>query len=93
MSNPIAIAQGVLPLAALMDLLAATRDGAGGAWFLTRFRLYQDLGRQFQIPPAMPTRIGEPILRARPVAGAVDHEALSREHMARYPKIRAALAK
>ena len=33
------------------------------------------------------------ILRARPVKGEVDHAALSREHIARYPKIRAALAK
>jgi hypothetical protein len=31
-------------------------------------------------------------LRARPVEGEVDHEALSREFMARFPKIRAALA-
>lgn len=36
---------------------------------------------------------GEKILRARPVAGEIDHEALSREFMARFPKIRAALAK
>jgi hypothetical protein len=33
------------------------------------------------------------VLRARPVAGEVDYAELSREHMARYPKIRAALAK
>jgi len=33
-----------------------------------------------------------PILRAKPVEGPVDHAALSREHMARYPKLRAALA-
>lgn len=33
------------------------------------------------------------ILRARPVKGKVDHAALSREFMARFPKIRAALAK
>lgn len=33
------------------------------------------------------------ILRARPVKGEIDHEALSREFMARFPKIRAALAK
>jgi hypothetical protein len=33
------------------------------------------------------------ILRARPVAGEIDYTELSREHMARYPKIRAALAK
>jgi hypothetical protein len=36
---------------------------------------------------------GGEILRARPVKGKVDHEALSREFMARFPKIRAALAK
>jgi acyl carrier protein phosphodiesterase len=35
--------------------------------------------------------VGE-ILHARPVEGQVDHEALSREFMARFPKIRAALA-
>ena len=33
------------------------------------------------------------ILRARPVAGEIDHAALSREFIARFPKIRAALAK
>jgi hypothetical protein len=32
------------------------------------------------------------VLRARPVEGEVDHEALSREFMARFPKIRAVLA-
>jgi hypothetical protein len=32
------------------------------------------------------------ILRARPVESDIDHEALSREFMARFPKIRAALA-
>ena len=32
-------------------------------------------------------------LRARPVAGEVDHEALSREFIVRFPKLRAALAK
>lgn len=33
------------------------------------------------------------ILRARPVKGEIDHGALSREFMARFPRIRAALAK
>ena len=33
------------------------------------------------------------VLQARPVEGEIDHEALICEHMARYPKIRAALAK
>jgi len=33
------------------------------------------------------------VLRARPLEGEIDYAELSREHMARYPKIRAALAK
>ena len=36
---------------------------------------------------------GTDILRARPVEGELDYRKLSCEHMARYPKIRAALAK
>jgi chromosome segregation ATPase len=33
------------------------------------------------------------VLRARPVDGDIDYTELSREHLSRYPKIRAALAK
>ena len=33
------------------------------------------------------------VLRAKPVQGEVDHAALSREFIARFPKLRAALAK
>ena len=33
------------------------------------------------------------VLKARPIEGEIDYAELSREHMARYPKIRAALAK
>jgi hypothetical protein len=33
------------------------------------------------------------VLRARPVKGKVDYAELIREHMARYPRIREALAK
>jgi hypothetical protein len=44
--------------------------------------------------PAAKQRPGKKkILRARPVKGEIDHTALSREFMARFPKIRAALAK
>jgi hypothetical protein len=43
-------------------------------------------------PPAKP-REEKKVLRAKPVKGEVDHEALSREFMARFPKLRAALAK
>ena len=38
-------------------------------------------------------KVVDTVLRARPVEGEIDHEALSREFMARYPKLRAALAK
>jgi hypothetical protein len=40
-------------------------------------------------------RRGSPseVLRAQPLEGDIDHDALSREFMARFPKIRAALAK
>jgi hypothetical protein len=37
--------------------------------------------------------ISHEVLRARPVTGEIDYAELSREHIARYPKIRAALAK
>jgi hypothetical protein len=46
-----------------------------------------------KIEHAKPRAKKHPILRAKPVKGPIDHAALSREHMARYPKIRAALAK
>ena len=38
-----------------------------------------------------PARKGK-VLRAKPVKGEIDHVALISEHMARYPKIIAALA-
>ena len=44
--------------------------------------------------PAAKQRANEKkVLRARPVKGEIDHAALSREFIARFPKIRAALAK
>jgi len=55
--------------------------------------LYQSLhARLLRLASERRAASGE-ILRARPVAGEVDHAALSREFMARFPKIRAALAK
>jgi hypothetical protein len=50
--------------------------------------LYTMLARQ-----AEERRISYKVLRARPVEGDIDHQSLSREFMARFPKIRAALAK
>jgi len=41
--------------------------------------------------PTKPTKAK--VLHAKPTKGEVDHEALSREFMARFPKLRAALAK
>ena len=43
--------------------------------------------------PAAKPRAKAKVLRAKPVKGEVDHEALSREFMTRFPKFRAALAK
>ncbi len=48
--------------------------------------------KQASKPAAKPRGKGE-VLRAKPVKGEVDYAELSREHIARYPKIRAALAK
>jgi hypothetical protein len=54
--------------------------------------LYQGL-RERLLKLANERRPSHRVLRARPVEGDIDHEALSREFMARFPKIRAALAK
>jgi hypothetical protein len=43
--------------------------------------------------PATKPHAEKKALRAKPVKGEVDHEALTREFMARFPKLRAALAK
>jgi hypothetical protein len=57
------------------------------------------LAFQISLEPALhsqaapQTETALPILRARPVKGKIDHEALTREIIARYPKILAALAK
>ena len=42
-------------------------------------------------PPAKPRDTAK-VLRAKPINGEVDWAELSREHIARYPKIRARLA-
>jgi hypothetical protein len=54
--------------------------------------LYQGL-RERLLKLADERRDGNEILRAKPVAGDIDYAELSREHIGRYPKIRAALAK
>jgi Tfp pilus assembly protein PilE len=55
--------------------------------------LYQGLREKLlKLADALRDNSGK-VLRARPVEGEIEHEALSREFMARFPKIRAALAK
>jgi hypothetical protein len=54
--------------------------------------LYQGL-RERLLKLAAERRNGDEVLRAKPVVGDIDYAELSREHIARYPKIRAALAK
>jgi acyl carrier protein phosphodiesterase len=54
--------------------------------------LYRDLRRNL-LRLAAKRRPADVVLRARPVEGEIDYAELSREHLARFPKIRAALAK
>ena len=60
--------------------------------------LPQDLVSSEQIEDTMTMlselgiNVVEGVLRARPVKGKIDYAELSREHIARYPKIRARLA-
>jgi len=67
------------------------RDGLGilEGWLEFYNGLHKMLVRQLA---ERGTTAGE-VLRARPVTDKIDHAALSREFMARFPKIRAALAK
>jgi hypothetical protein len=55
--------------------------------------LYRNLGNWFLKLAAERRAVAGEILRACPVKGEIDHAALSREFIARFPKIRAALAK
>lgn len=72
----------------LLELCLATLDLVLG-WI----RPYQKLcGQVLELAAEQRTR-GNQILRAHPVEGEIDYAELSREHIARYPKIRAALAK
>ena len=54
--------------------------------------LYRELQDKL-LKLAAERRPADAVLRARPVEGEIDCAELSCEHMARYPKIRAALAK
>jgi hypothetical protein len=56
------------------------------------FAGYLDLRDQLIRMDAKQQVAATAVLRARPIKGEVDHEALSREFIARFPKIRAALA-
>jgi hypothetical protein len=58
------------------------------AW-LTLYRELQDK----LLKLAAERRPADAVLRARPISGEIDYAELSREHMVRYPKIRAVLAK
>lgn len=70
----------------LMELCLVTIDLVFG-WVTP----YQTLCGQILELAAQRRRAGA-VLRARPVEGEIDYGELSREHIARYPKIRARLA-
>ena len=68
--------------------LIAESIAIGEAWLSLPAALYKKLSKL-----AAERRVAaQQIRQARPVPGEVDHDALSREFMARFPKIRAALA-
>jgi hypothetical protein len=67
--------------------LIAESIAVGEAWLSLPAALHKKLLRL-----AAERRPAGEILRARPVEGEVDYAELSREHIARYPKIRAGLA-
>ncbi|HTQ32844.1 MAG TPA: hypothetical protein VMI30_01635 [Stellaceae bacterium] len=70
-------------------LIDESRNVAVG-WFVAIGILLLLLWKLGQESQAKPERR---VLRAKPATGEVDHEALTREFMARFPKLRAALAK
>jgi RNase P protein component len=71
------------------DVQRLLRDGIEvlEGWLAFYQGFHKMLARQ-----AEERRASHKVVRARPVEGEVDHQALSREFMARFPKIRAALA-
>jgi hypothetical protein len=78
---------GAQPDPELLELSRTTIDLVLG-WVTP----YQTLcGKLLELAAERQPAVGE-VLRARSVAGETDYAELSREHMARYPKIRAALA-
>jgi len=70
----------------------------GGAITLKRMRAAEDAMDTVEHNEKRPQpaddkrRAAKKPLRARPVKGPIDYAELSREHIARYPKIRARLA-
>jgi hypothetical protein len=56
-------------------------------------QLYRDIHGRLLKLAAEPRDNPSSVMHARPVEGEIDYAELSREHIARYPKIRAALAK
>jgi hypothetical protein len=61
--------------------------------FVSWLALFQDLHDKLLVLADQRRVASGEILRARPVAGDIDHETLTREIIARFPKILAALAK
>jgi hypothetical protein len=95
-----AAAEKLLPLIEAVQEKLATKDmspeirrmreqsiAIAEAWLA----LYRELHAKLLRLAAERRPAGE-VLRAKPVQGEVDYAELSREHIARYPKIRAALA-
>jgi hypothetical protein len=98
-----AASERLYPLIEAMQHKLTAHSGTLDAESLEMFRAAIDLAVGWITPYprlcgvlldlASERRFGEAnVLRARPVTGNIDYAELGREHMARYPKIRAALA-
>ncbi len=73
------------------DILSLFRERLDTA--IASIALYHKLHDRLLALAAQRWAAAQRVLHARPIEGEIDYAKLSREHMARYPKIRAALAK
>jgi len=78
----------------VQDEIEALRREAYDAGYAAAMETIREFAAHFAAgnkTAALPIK-KDPVLRAKPVKGEVDWSELSREHIARYPKIRARLA-
>lgn len=96
MGDPVQIielADRVIPLAALFDVASSKQKQSEALRLFDRLLMYRELAVQLRILRSEPLTYEQEILPTSRTKKKVDHAALTREIIARYPKILAALAK